>query len=187
MDDFERKHSAGTHTHSTPMLTGVFRNRQDAEAAYNDLVKHGYQKDDITLIMSEETRSRYFDHDDEARESNMGSKALEGTGAGSAAGGIIGAAAGILATVGTSIAIPGLGLLIAGPIAAGLAGAGAGGITGGLIGALVGAGIPKERAKRFEDEIKEGAIVIGVRPRSREHVAFFEDEWQTRSEEIYGE
>ena len=38
--------------------------------------------------------------------------------------------AGIIAAIGTTLVIPGLGLVIAGPIAAGLAGAGAGSITG---------------------------------------------------------
>src|SRR5437879_5713335 len=48
----------------------------------------------------------------------------------------------------TSIAIPGLGVIIAGPLAAGLAGAGAGALTGGLVGAFVGWGIPEEHAKQ---------------------------------------
>lgn len=168
-----------------PMLTGVFRNRQDAEEAYNDLVKHGYNKDDITLIMSEETRSDFFDGDE--AENEKGSKALEGTGAGSAIGGTLGAAAGIIAAIGTSVVIPGLGLVVAGPLAGGLAGAGAGGITGGLIGALVGAGIPEEKADLYKEEIEEGAIVVGVRPHNKEHFHHLENEWQTRAEHIYGE
>lgn len=179
--DRSEKHTDGHQ--KLPMLTGVFHNRQDAEEAYNDLVKHGYQKDDITLIMSEETRQDYFDNED----TEMGSKALEGTGAGSAIGGTLGAAAGIIAAVGTSIAIPGLGLVVAGPLVGGLAGAGAGGITGGLIGALIGAGIPEEKAKLFKEEIEEGAIVVGVRPHNKEHAHMLQNEWQTRAEEIYGE
>lgn len=166
-----------------PMLTGVFRNRQDAEEAYNDLVKHGYHKDDITLIMSEETRHDFYDENDNAE---TGNKALEGTGAGASIGGVLGAAAGIIAAVGTSIVVPGLGIAIAGPIAGGLAGAGAGGITGGLIGALVGAGIPEEKAELYKEEIEEGAIVVGVRPHNKEHAHYLENEWSTRAEHIYG-
>lgn len=166
-----------------PMLTGVFKDRHAAEEAYNSLLKHGYSKDDITLVMSEETREKYFDKEDS--ESEMGSKALEGTGAGSAIGGTLGAAAGIFAAIGTSVAIPGLGLVIAGPLAGALAGAGAGGLTGGLIGGLIGAGIPKERAKMFEQEIKEGNIILGVRPQEEEHIDYIENEWRTRADEIY--
>jgi hypothetical protein len=84
------------------------------------------------------------------------------------------------------VALPGLGLLIAGPIAAGLAGAGAGGLTGGLIGALVGSGIPEDRAKEYESGVKEGGIVMGVNPRSDEDAEYFENDWRNnRGEHIY--
>jgi hypothetical protein len=76
--------------------------------------------------------------------------------------------------------------VIAGPIAAGLAGAGAGGITGGLIGALVGSGIPEERARLYESGIKDGRIVMGVKPRNIEDAKYFEDHWRTnKGEEIH--
>ena len=66
-----------------------------------------------------------------------------------------------------TVAVPGLGLLVAGPIAAALAGAGAGAVVGGGIGALVGAGIPEERVKEYESGLKEGGILMGVTPRPR--------------------
>ena len=68
-------------------------------------------------------------------DEGLGSKVMEGVGAGSAIGGVVGATVGILAAIGTSIVIPGLGLVLAGPIALGLAGAGAGAVTGGVLGA----------------------------------------------------
>jgi hypothetical protein len=43
-------------------------------------------------------------------------------------------------------------VIIAGPLATGLAGAGAGGIAGGLVVFLVGSGIPEERARIYESE-----------------------------------
>jgi hypothetical protein len=98
----------------------------------------------------------------------------------------VGAIAGVIAAIGTSLIIPGLGIIIAGPIAAGLAGAGAGGITGGVIGALVGSGIPEERAKLYESGIKNGNIVMGVHPRNTEDAKYFEDNWRTnKGEEIH--
>ena len=75
-----------------------------------------------------------------------------------------------VAAVGTTLVLPGVGLVVAGPLAAALAGAGAGGITGGLIGALIGAGIPEERVKHYEEGIKNGGILMGVTPRSDEDV-----------------
>ena len=68
--------------------------------------------------------------------------------------------------------------MIAGPIAAALAGAGGGGAAGTLIGALVGAGIPERRAKKCESDIKEGGVVLGVRPHNTEDARHFQDEWK---------
>ena len=91
-----------------------------------------------------------------------------------------------IAAIGTTLALPGLGLLIAGPIAAGLAGAGAGGATGGLIGALIGAGMPEERVKEYEEGIKKGGIMMGVTPRNPEDADYFEEDWKkNRGEQIY--
>ena len=73
-----------------------------------------------------------------------------------------------------------------GPLAAALAGGGAGGAVGALIGALVGYGIPEERAKVYEQGIKEGGIVFGVTPRSDEDADYIERGWTSaRGEQIY--
>jgi hypothetical protein len=162
------------------VLTGMFSDRASAERAYNNMYERGYRDDDINIMMSDETKKRYFSEHkhDNREETNFGNKALEGAGAGSAIGGAVGAAAGIIAAIGTSVAIPGLGLVIAGPLAAGLAGAGAGGITGGIVGALVGAGIPEDKAKKYEKGIKDGHIVMGVRPKSDEDASFIEEDWR---------
>jgi len=166
------------------MLTGMFQDRESTENAYNTLHERGYTKDDINLIMSDETRKKHFSGD--VKETEIGTKAAEGAGKGSAIGGAVGAIAGVIAAIGTSLVIPGLGLVIAGPIAAGLAGAGAGGITGGIIGALVGSGIPEERAKLYETGIKKGRIVMGVHPRNDEDAEYFENNWRTnKAEEIH--
>lgn len=166
-----------------PLLTGMFSDRQSAEKAYHTLHERGYTKDDVNVIMSDETRKRHFSGDDKG---DLGNKALEGLGAGSAIGGTLGAIAGVVAALGTSIVLPGLGLVIAGPIAAGLAGAGAGGITGGLIGALVGWGIPEDRAKKYEEGLRSGKIVLGVHPRNDEDTSHFETQWRShKGEEVY--
>ena len=169
-------------TGSNRMVTGMFRNREDAERAYGSMTSRGYAKDDINVLMSDKTRDTHFADGDTA----LGSKAMEGAGVGSAIGGTLGAVIAGIAAIGTSILIPGLGLLVAGPIAAALAGAGAGGLTGGLIGALVGSGIPEETAKQYEAGINEGGIVVGVTPRNAEDADYFENDWRNnRGENIY--
>ena len=169
-----------------PMLSGMFPNSDSVERAYNTISEKGYTPDDIHLIMSDETRKKYYSG--HIKETVLGTKAAEGAGKGSAIGGAIGAAAGIVAAIGTSLVIPGLGLVIAGPLAAGIAGAGAGGITGGVIGALVGSGIPEARAKIYESGVKNGYIVLGVHPRNREDAEYIEKSWrENNAQEIHHE
>lgn len=165
------------------MLTGLFRDRESTERAYNGLRERGYNDDDINLMMSDKTRDTWFsDNDDTA----LGSKALEGAGAGSAIGGTLGAIIGGIAAIGTNVIIPGLGLIVAGPIAAALTGAGAGGLTGGLVGALIGSGIPEDRAAYYDEGVRNGGAVVGVTPRTDDDAAYFENDWRTnRGEHIY--
>ncbi|WP_316937413.1 hypothetical protein [Hymenobacter sp. DG25A] len=166
------------------MLTSTFRDRESAERAYTSLSSRGYSKDDVNLLMSDETRKRHFG--DHTADTDLGDKAMEGAGVGSAIGGTAGAIIGAIAAIGTSVALPGLGLIIAGPVAAALAGAGAGGLTGGLVGALVGSGIPEERAAEYESDIKNGGIVMGVKPRSEEDARYFESEFRRhKGDRIY--
>ena len=168
---------------SNRMVTGLFRDRESAERAYGSLSERGYGKDDVNLIMSDDTRKKYFSDDD---DTEFGTKAWEGAGKGAAIGGGVGATLAAIAAIGTTLALPGLGLLIAGPIAAGLAGAGAGALTGGLIGALVGHGIPEEQAKQYEQGVREGGILMGVQPRSDDDADYFEKNWrENRGESVY--
>src|SRR5687768_3869346 len=164
------------------MMTGLFRDRESAEGAYRSLSTRGYGKDDVNLMMSDDTRKKYFADDD----SELGTKAWEDAGKGAAIGGGVGATLAAIAAIGTTLALPGLGLLIAGPIAAALAGGGAGALTGGLIGALVGHGIPEEHAKTYDKGIREGGILMGVNPRTDEDADYLENEWRThRAEGLY--
>ncbi len=164
------------------VMTGMFRDRDSAERAYNSITNRGYNSDDVNVLMSDQTRDKYFTDDDTA----LGTKALEGAGVGGAVGGTLGAVLAGIAAIGTNLVLPGLGLLVAGPLAAAFAGAGAGGLTGGLIGALIGSGIPEEQAKYYEQGIKDGGIVMGVNPRTKEDADYFENEWRNyKGEQIY--
>ncbi|MDB5802074.1 MAG: hypothetical protein JWL63_3013 [Rhodocyclales bacterium] len=156
-------------------VTGVFSDRNSAERAYDALTESGYGSEDINVLMSEKTRERQFPKD--AVQTELGNKASEGAGIGGAIGGTIGAIAAAIAAVGTSLVIPGLGLVVAGPIAAGLAGAGAGAATGGLVGALVGWNIPEEHIKRYEEHLRNGDIVLGFEPKTEADRQRFYREW----------
>lgn len=157
-------------------VTGLFPDRDSAERAYERAQARGYEVGDVNMVMSDETRKRHFGST--AATTELGNKAAEGAGIGGAIGGTVGAIAAAIAAVGTSLALPGLGIVIAGPIAAAVAGAGAGAAGGGLIGALVGWGIPEERVKRYEEGIKSGGILMGVKPRSSEDAQALEEDWR---------
>jgi hypothetical protein len=186
MENFKKENDLSQHEKSEKrILTGMFRDRESTENAYKTLHERGYTKDDINLVMSNETRKNHYNNEaDQGTE--IGTKAAEHAGKGSAIGGTIGAIVGVVAAIGTSVIIPGLGILIAGPIAAGLAGAGAGGLAGSLIGALIGFGIPEARAKLYESGIKEGNVVISVSPRNNEDAEYLQKNWTTnRGEEVH--
>lgn len=179
--------TAGSTTGSSNMVTGLFPDRTSAEAAYNAAHARGYSKDDVNLVMSDDTRKRHFSDDSAmGKETELGNKAAEGAGIGGAIGGTIGAILAGIAAVGTSIALPGLGLVIAGPLAAAAAGAGAGAAGGGLLGALIGWNIPEERVKEYEEGVKNGGILMGVKTRNDEDATHFQDEWKrTGGQNIY--
>jgi hypothetical protein len=177
--------ATGATTGRSRMVTGLFRDRESAESAYNALGTRGYGKDDVNLLMTDDTRKKYFS-DAVYKGSELDTKAWEGAGKGAAIGGTVGATLAALAALGTTVALPGIGLLVAGPLAAALAGAGAGAATGGLVGALVGHGIPEDRAKEYEAGVKNGGVVMGVNARSDEDADYFANEWRnSRGESIY--
>lgn len=166
---------------SASFLTALFKNPHNAENIYNELLRKGYKKEDITLIMSAETQQKYFSKE-ASSENVVGNKALEGMGVGGAVGSAVGAIAAAIAAAGTTLALPGLGIVVAGSLAAGFAGAGAGAAAGGILGALVGAGIPDVEAKKYEKGIKEGGVVIGVTPLTSEGYTHLKDEWDKHHE-----
>ena len=167
-----------------PLMTGLFPDRESAARGYGSLSERGYSKDDINVVMSEDTKKRHFAA--AGAETELGSKAAEGAGVGGAIGGTLGAIAAAIAAVGTTIALPGLGLVIAGPLAAAIAGAGAGAATGGIVGALVGWGMPEERVKRYDEGIRNGGILMGVRPRNDEDATHLEGAWRSnRALDVY--
>jgi hypothetical protein len=164
-----------TGTATTGLLTATFHNLESAERAYQYLLDRGYSSDDITVMMSDETRAKHFPAGERVT-TELGNKAAAGGLTGAAIGGTAGAIAGALAAAAT-IAIPGIGFVIAGPIAAALAGLGVGGAAGGILGALVGAGIPEERARTYEADIKAGNIVLVVTPRNELDAEIIERDW----------
>lgn len=161
----------------TKYHAGLFENRDSAESAYKTALEKGYTPEEINVLMSDETRKKYYGST--LAKTETSDKSMEGLAIGGAVGGtVVGTLAAVVA-LSSTIVIPGLGLIIAGPLAAGLVGAGAGSIAGGLLGALIGAGIPEEHAKIYENGIKKGGVVIVVNSHDENDDELLED-WRSK-------
>lgn len=155
------------------LVTALFSNRENADRAYEALREHGYSTDDISVVMAEETRERYYG--DEQVEIVEGNKAAEGAGIGGAVGGTIGGVLAGIAAAAAPVVFPGIGIVLSGPLAAALAGAGAGGLGGSILGGLIGAGIPEERVERYKEGIQEDeGILLAVDANSSADAEFVE-------------
>jgi hypothetical protein len=68
------------------LVTGLFRDRESAEKTYGHLGPRGYRAEDVDVMMSDETRRKYYE--DTAAKTELGTKALEGVGVGAGIGAV---------------------------------------------------------------------------------------------------
>lgn len=174
------------------MVTALFHDAAGVERAYDTTLARGYDRDAINLVLSEETRRRYFTANQV--ESDLADKAAASTEKhadkkqpaasklGGPAGGTAATLAPALAAIGSATLLPGL--IFAGPIAVALAAGAAVGVTGGLIGALTNWGIPRSRLEQYESQIREGGILIGVKTKCDADTAYLQNEWQAAGGEL---
>lgn len=134
-------------------VVGVYDTEQEAIVAIEELVKQGYDKQDICVIGKDIKNVNYI-------ADETGTVAEETAATGAIAGGTLGGLTGLLVGVG-ALAIPGVGPIIAaGPIASSLIGVVAGAGLGGLTGALIAIGIPDDQAEYYGNSVKEGKILV---------------------------
>ena len=134
-----------------------------ASSIVEALRQAGFSNDDISALFPDKQGTRDFAHEQQT-------KAPEGAAAGAGTGAVLGGVLGWLAGIG-SLAIPGVGPLIAaGPIMGLLGGAAVGGATGGIAGALIGYGMPELEAKRYEGKVQGGNILLSVHTEDRDEV-----------------
>jgi hypothetical protein len=173
------------------MVTGLFTNQDSAERGYQSATRLEYENSEIDVLMSEETRDRYFSpgHDTKTDLSSNATKDAAGDGksaidVGGPTGGTIGTIVPAVAGVGTLLLIPVLGVFAAGPIAVALTAAGAAGLAGALIGALTKWGIPERRIAEYEQGIRAGGILMGVKPHSDTEASHLVQAWQASGGEL---
>jgi len=138
-------------------ITALFDNYTDAHRAVEDLVEHGFLRDDISLISQKRdgTNGNYV--------STVDADETSGAATGAGVGAMVGGAGGLLIGL-SALAIPGVGPIIAaGPLVAALVGAGVGAVAGGLLGALTDLGMSEEEAGYYAEGIRRGSVLVTVR------------------------
>ena len=128
------------------ILLGIFSKQKDADDALFELADAGFVGDEISVVTKDDTVKKY-------RSTADGGEAI-------ATGGILGGLAGLLIAA-TPVVLPGVGILVAGPLTV-LTGLTLGAVTGGLLGALVEAGVSEDQARSYERRIKTGEVLLGV-------------------------
>ncbi len=157
------------------MATAIYciaKTSDQADGIVTSLRSAGVLDRDISVLFPDKKGTKDFAHE-------HSTKAPEGAVTGASAGGVTGGVLGLLAGIG-ALAIPGVGPLIAaGPIMAALSGAAVGAAVGGIAGALVGMGIPEFEAKRYEDRVKGGNILMAVHSENGDMTARIKDIFKT--------
>lgn len=128
-------------------VIAVFPAADNAEAGVEALREAGFDRE-ISIVAREDKQVQAGDDVNFDTVSD-----------GATTGGVLGGLAGLAVGAG-ALAIPGIGPLVAaGPIAGLLSGA----ATGGLAGGLVDWGIPANESRQYEEDVKQGKILVSVR------------------------
>ncbi len=136
-------------------IYAIVDSESKANLILDDLLGAGFSTNDISVLFPDKESTHQFAHE-------KNTKAPEGAAVGATTGGVVGGTIGLLAGIG-ALAIPGVGPLIAaGPLMAALTGLGVGAAAGGIAGGLIGLGIPELEAKRYENRVSEGNLLVSI-------------------------
>lgn len=146
----------------TQTIARLFDSYDEALAAVNELERSGIPHSHISLIANNAAGGHHgHDHAD------RGDAAADDAGKGATAGGVVGAAGGLLAGLGL-LAIPGLGPVVAAgwlasTVLGAAAGAVAGGAVGGIVGALTNEGVDEHDAHVYAEGVRRGGTLVSVK------------------------
>lgn len=140
-------------------VVAIFDDYNHAENAARQIKDRGLRTQDISIVTRDKNQSgenvggtnATMKTQDGARNDNISDGVMTG--------GVLGGLAGLLIGAG-SMVIPGLGIVAAaGPITGLLSGA----VTGGIVGGLIDLGIPENRSKQYETDIKAGKVLFSMK------------------------
>ena len=134
-------------------VVGFFDTYDEAQGAYDELVRRRFEPSQITFITNRQTY-RGCDAVGESPTSEPTAAAV-----GAATGAIVGGSAGLITSL-----IPSVGPVLAiGPLLATLFGAGVGAVAGGIIGTLIEIGVPEEDARLYQEGVCRGGSLLILR------------------------
>lgn len=137
-------------------VVGLFDSQDHAEVAARQIKDQGLRTDDISIVARQGDEGGT---ETEGRMMNDNAGINDNISDGVISGGVLGGIAGLLLGAG-SMVIPGLGIIAAaGPITGLLSGA----VTGGIVGGLVDLGIPENRSRQYESEVKRGKVLFSMK------------------------
>ncbi len=140
-------------------LVGIFDTYPNAEQAAKQVKDQGLRTDDISIVAKQGDEGTGVTQGTTATMGKTAKSTNDNISDGVVTGGILGGLAGLLLGAGSMI-IPGLGIVAAaGPITGLISGA----VTGGIVGGLVDLGIPENKSRHYESEIKSGKILFSMR------------------------
>jgi uncharacterized protein (TIGR02271 family) len=135
-------------------VIGLFDRMDEARQVVQELIDHGFPRDDISLVSRQDQDGEYV--------TERGGERTSGTAIGAGAGAALGGIGGLLVGLG-ALAIPGIGPVIAaGPLVTALVGVGIGAAAGGLLGALTDLGVPEEEAHYYAEGVRRGGVLLVV-------------------------
>ncbi|WP_242142946.1 MULTISPECIES: general stress protein [unclassified Bacillus cereus group] len=140
-------------------IVGIFQTIDDATFVINELKEKEYSTNKISVIAKDQQEIEELE---EKAGEKVNNETAHKADIFSATGFVAGGLGGLLTGLGI-LAISGMGPIVAaGPIASVIGGTGIGVGAGSLIGAFIGLGIPEEYAKKYEEYIYDGSILILV-------------------------
>jgi hypothetical protein len=156
-------------------VVGLFETIGAAERAYVSCLDRGYDLGRINVVVSGDTRRKLLISDNEI-DAELAGREAEGGKLGGPKGGRVGILVTVLASVGAAVALPAIGFVV-GPLAVALTAAGAAGVAGGLIAAFGDWGVPEERLRGYEEEVRKGAILMSVEAKSASDAKAIARDW----------
>lgn len=146
-------------TTNREILAGIFTNEESATKALNDLKKSGYSTDEINVVMSKDTKTKYL-----GKRKTFDRKQR-----------------GLLNAWTTKAELAGFG-----PMLSALDGLGHMSEKAGIRAALICAGIPAEQAGRCNEGLKNGKILLTINPKNEHDFDYISYKWNKyRAEEVY--